>query len=166
MKTNPIKAIWLAVLALVVAGAGAYLYLDRGLPEHHPCELCERPIHHETAFSLVVGGKEAWACCARCGLSLCRSGGGQVAAAIATDYPSGRRVNAERCVFVEGSDLAPCCSPNAIVVGEKTPCGKCFDRCYPSVIAFLNPKEALAFSREHGGRMVSFETLVREFKTP
>ncbi len=165
MKINLQKLIGIAIL-LMAAGAGALLYLKRGASEPAECELCERPIHHATAFSLVVEGRKVWACCARCGLSIYSSKGDQVTAAMATDYPSGRRLEAERCVFVEGSGLTPCCSPAIIVVGEKTPCGKCFDRCSPSVIAFANPKEALAYTKEYGGIIVPFKTLVREFKNP
>ena len=52
------------------------------------------------------------------------------------------------------------------VVGEKVACGKCFDRCYPSVIAFAEAKEAFAYSQGHGGDIVSFETLAREVTKP
>lgn len=158
------KAVLLAAVGAAAALGLAAVLLRGG--KGSECELCLRPVHEPTAFSVEVGGREVWACCARCGLSIHREGEGRTARAVATDFPTGRRVPAESCVYVEGSDLAPCCSPETIVVGAKVACGKCFDRCYPSVIAFADPKEALAYAKEHGGTIVSFETLLRELKSP
>lgn len=154
---------WKAAAYLIVLSAGAFGLLRIVFRTHHECELCERPIHPPTAFRAVVDGREVWTCCARCGLSTC-AGGGRVEEASATDYPTGRKVPAQSCVYVEGSDLTPCCSPEAIVDRDKITCGKCFDRCYPSVIAFSLPGEAIKFMQAHGGKLVGFETVLKELK--
>jgi hypothetical protein len=159
------KGSWALSLTFLALLAIPLVHFLRGSGEPDLCQLCERPIHHQTAFSAVLGGRKVWACCARCGLSFFRSGQ-EVLSAEATDYATGNTVSAEKCVYVEGSLVAPCCSASVIIVGEKTSCGKCFDRCYPSVIAFASPEAAYSFSREHGGRIVSFGTLTREVPAP
>ncbi len=169
MSKKPGKKLseWTLVLLLLVGiGMGALIYRSTLPPEPAQCQLCDRPVHHPTAFSLVVKGRETWACCARCGLSIYRTGAEDVRQAVATDFPTGRRVPAERCVYVEGSDLTPCCAPHVIVTPEKLVGHRCFDRCYPSVIAFEAPGEAAKYATEHGGTIVSFETLIREVKRP
>jgi len=163
MKT--VRNGWILALAALALLAIPLVSFVRDLGEPELCQLCERPLHQRTAFSAVVAGRKLWACGPRCGLSFW-SRGQEVTGAEATDYPSGSRVDAEKCVYLEGSDVAPCCSPNAIIVGEKTSCGKCFDRCYPGVMAFASPAEAYSFSREHGGTIVSFGTLSREGAAP
>ncbi len=152
-------------LVLVALGGGAYTLWKRANPEPSRCEMCDRPIHPPTAFSAVVDGRRIWACCPKCGLSSCAKGG-EAKGLEATDYPSGKVLPAERCVYVVGSDLTPCCSPEFIVDRDKVPCGRCFDRCSPSAIAFADPEAARAFMKEHGGRTVPFEALVQELKQP
>jgi hypothetical protein len=146
------------VLAALAAGAVVWIIKLRG--EHRTCEMCARAIPARTAFSAVVNGEKIWTCCPRCGLS--SAGRGEVKDASATDFPTGRMVPADLCVFLEGSDLTPCCSPNTIVLGEKMVCEKCFDRCYPSLIAFADGQEALRFAREHGGRVLPFSSILEE----
>src|SRR5262245_14786327 len=117
---------WILALAFLALLSVPLIHFVQTPGEPTLCQLCERPIHRQTAFSAVIGGQKAWACCARCGLSFFRPGQ-EVIGAEATDYSTGTLVNAEKCVYVEGSDVAPCCSASVIIVGEKTSCGKCFD---------------------------------------
>ena len=152
-------------VVLVSLGGGAFVWWKRSNPEPPRCEMCDRPIHRPTAFSAVVDGHRIWACCPKCGLSSCAKGK-EAKGLEATDYPSGKVVPAESCVYVVESDLTPCCSPEVIVDRDKVPCGRCFDRCSPSAIAFSDPEAARVFSKEHGGRIVPFETLVQELKRP
>jgi hypothetical protein len=155
--------VFFAVLA-VLAG-GAFAWWKGANPEPPRCAMCDRPIHRPTAFSGVVDGRRIWACCPRCGLSTC-SRGKEAKELEATDYASGKVVPAGLCVYVVGSDLTPCCSPEVIVDRDKAACGRCFDRCFPSAIAFADPRAAAAFSKDHGGRTVPFEALVEESKRP
>ena len=150
-------------LILAVLGSGAFLWWRHANPEPSLCEMCERPIHRPTAFSALVDGRKIWACCPRCGLSAC-AGGHEAREAEATDHTTGKVVPAESCVYVVGSSLTPCCSSEVIVMGEKIPCGRCFDRCYPSAIAFSATDKALQFIKEYGGKLLPFDTLLKELR--
>ena len=158
---------------LVVAGALALVLLlvvwrlVASLAEEPArCEICARAIHPPTAFSVQRNGAEVWACCPRCGLTILPAVPPAQPVATATDFFTGKRFPAASGFYLEGSDLTPCCSPDVIVDEAKLPCGKCFDRCYPSVIAFARAEDALRFSQDHGGQVVPFDTLVREVKKP
>ena len=165
MERNRREVIVLGAAA-VLLGAGGFAWWSRANPEPPLCGMCERPIHPPTAFSAVVDGRRIWACCPKCGLSMC-SRGREARGAEATDWPSGRTAPAEKCFYVVGSDLTPCCSPEVIVVSDgKVCCSRCFDRCSPSAIAFLDAKEAVSFAKDHGGRVVPYDTLVRELERP
>jgi hypothetical protein len=152
---------------LAIGGLGSLVYLKVREAEPGDCRLCERKLNPRTAFCLVLDGRLTWACCPRCGLAMGRERGWDGRGAAATDYTTGQKVKAEDAVYVRGSDLTPCCSPTVIIVGsERAVCGKCFDRCYPSLIAFASPRKAYEFTKEHGGEIVSFETLMREQENP
>jgi nitrous oxide reductase accessory protein NosL len=43
---------------------------------------------------------------------------------------------------------------------------RCYDHCSPSVIAFADAEDALAFTKRHGGKIISFQTLLDEAKNP
>ncbi len=147
-------------LVLAVLGAGAYAWWRHANPEPPDCQICRRPIHRPTAFSLVVDGRRIWACCPRCGLEC--AGTARPEGARATDFVSGEVLPADRCAYVVGSDLTPCSAPAVLTDRDKVTCERCFDRCTPSAIAFREPAAALAFSRAHGGKVVSFDELARE----
>ena len=49
---------------------------------------------------------------------------------------------------------------------DGVPAVECYDRCFPSTIAFASPEEALQFSKEHGGTIVPCQTLTGEAKKP
>jgi hypothetical protein len=152
-------------VVLAVLAGGAFIWWKRANPGPARCEMCDRPIHRPTAFSAVAGGRRIWACCPKCGLATCAKGK-EAKGLEATDFASGKVVPAERCAYVVGSDLTPCCSPEVIVDRDKVACGRCFDHCFPSAIAFADPRAALAFSSEHGGKILPFQTLVEELKRP
>ena len=152
-----------AVLAVLVGGS--FVWWMRTSAEPPRCRACERPIHRATAFSAVVDGRRIHACCPRCGLTELPKGR-RAEGIEATDFPSGKSVPAEHCTYVVGSDMTPCCAPDVIVDRDKVTCGRCFDRCNPSVIAFADPAAARDFSARHGGRTVDFRTLVLELEKP
>ena len=130
------------------------------------CQVCRRPIPAGTAFSSVEDEREVRFCCPRCWITSQRARDGKYRRPTATDYVSGKTVPAERCVYVEGGNISPCCAPMMTIGADKMPAVQCFDRCSPSTIAFADPQEALSFSKEHGGTIVSFQTLVDEAKKP
>jgi hypothetical protein len=158
------KAI-IALILIAAASAGFWLYRCGDLlggSEPTQCELCARPIPKATAFGVAREAHLLWCCCPRCGLSLVAPGKDGTSGAQATDYETGRIVPADQAIYVRGADLAPCCSPNIVVTDSKVHLEKCFDRCYPSVIAFARPESALAFVKQHGGEMLKFDTLLSE----
>jgi hypothetical protein len=163
------KKIWIVAIVVVAlaVGSAALVRVYRGpLREPAKCEVCQRMIDSQTAFSVMIEGRKVWACCPRCWLTFIRTSHGTAEQPTATDYVGGKMLPAEKCVFVEGSALTPCCGPGTMVGMEKTPAMACFDRCYPSVIAFAKPEEALAFTKEHGGKIISCQTLLDEAKNP
>jgi hypothetical protein len=152
-------------IAAILLGLAAW---TAGVFKREPprCEMCDRPIHVPTAFSAVVDGHEIWACCPLCGFGSCHEHGAGVTDAKATDFATGRRVPAEQCAYVEGSDLTPCCSRSVDVGPEKVCRTRCFDRCFPSLIAFARTTDAQQFAREHGGTILSYEILMRRMQMP
>jgi hypothetical protein len=70
-------------------------------------------------------------------------------------------MDAATCVYVVASRIVPCCAPEVVVSEGKVACGRCFDHCSPSVIAFADPSRAVEFVARVGGSVVSFETLER-----
>jgi hypothetical protein len=164
------KNLWLGMLmgAVVVTAALGLCYLyAQSKPEEPPlCNACRRPIQEDTAFSVVVGGHEVHYCCPRCWVTSLRVQDGKDQRPTATDYTSRRRLPADQCVYVEGSNLMPCCGPNMTRGKDGVPAVECYDRCFPSTIAFASPEEALQFSKEHGGTIVPYQTLTDEAKKP
>jgi hypothetical protein len=153
-----------AVMVLAAAVLGGYrLYGWGRVREASLCPLCHRPICTDTAFSAVLDGREVRVCCPRCWMTFFHMAGGSVQQPMATDYATGKLCHAEGCVYVEGSDILPCCSAGIIVgTSDKVPACKCFDRCLPSVIAFAQSSDALTFSKRHGGVVISYQTLMHE----
>ena len=165
-RSHPWAVILIGVAAVVVA-LGAY-YLRSRVEEEKPaqCEVCHRPIMPGTDFSVSVDGHEVHYCCPRCWVTSLRTQGEKYQRPLATDYVSGKTIPAGQCVYVEGSDVAPCCDPHMTRGKDNVPAVLCYDRCSPSVIAFASSDEALRFTEEHGGTIIPFETLADEAKKP
>jgi nitrous oxide reductase accessory protein NosL len=127
-------------------------------PKH--CAVCERDECKGLAFRVTLqNGKTVETCCPRCGLHYLASTKQQAKALQATDIVSGRRVDARKAVYVEGSDVSHC----APLEVRRDAFGCCyykgFDRCSPSLIAFASEESAQAFQKQHGGKIVAFEKL-------
>jgi hypothetical protein len=164
------KNLWVGVLigaVVVIAVLGlCWVYAQSKREEPPLCDACRRPVHKDTAFSVVVGGREVQYCCPRCWVTSLRVQNGKYQHPVATDYASKRRLPADQCVYVEGSNLMPCCGPNMTRGKDGVPAVECYDRCFPSTIAFASPEEALQFCKEHGGTIVPYQTLTDEAKKP
>ncbi len=65
---------------------------------------------------------------------------------IVGDYKSNKLINASKAAFVAGSDVKPC-----------------MKSLKESIIAFSSAKAARHFIKKHGGRIVSFEELLKMF---
>lgn len=164
------KSLWLGILVgaiALVAALGFHRLYARFAHEEPPlCDICRRPIMPRTAFSVLADGHTVWYCCPRCWLSSQRVREGKFHQPVATDYASGKRIAAQKCVYLEGSDVTPCCSPNMTRGKDGMPAVECYDRCFPSTLAFASAEEALRFSKEHGGTIVPSQTLADEAKKP
>ncbi|MCS7158257.1 MAG: nitrous oxide reductase accessory protein NosL [Blastocatellia bacterium] len=160
------RATMSGLLVILVLGIGGYAVISRVRREGAAmCQVCSRPIHRGQMFVLQLdNGKRERTCCPRCGLHFEQRAPERVRAAWATDFASGRLIEAERAVYVEGSDIMTCCRPTPLrepgIVYERH-----WDRCLPSLIAFEREADARAFQAEHGGRVLTYlesMTSVRE----
>ena len=57
---------------------------------------------------------------------------------------------------VKGSDVNMCAHVHEIIDANKRAADVHYDRCAPSLIAFAQEREAIQFSREHGGTVLPF----------
>ena len=161
-RKTPWAGILIGAVALAAVLGAAFVWVKARRDDPPLCDTCRRPVMSETAFSAVVDGREVGYCCPRCWVTSLHTQRGRHERPTATDYVSQKRLPAEQCVFVEGSAVAPCCAPQMTRGKDGLPAVQCFDRCVPSVVAFASPKDALQFSKEHGGVIVSFQTLMNE----
>lgn len=109
-----------------------------------------------------VNGQTRYACCARCALTLQQQTGTRVQILRVTDYISGRAIPAEKAYFVDGSQVEVCSSPRMVSEEERIPYARFFDRCAPSLIAFVDEQQARAFVAQHGGALKQLDELERE----
>jgi len=80
----------------------------------------------------------------------------QVASTHATDYATGKIIEAAQAFYVEDSDVHHC-DPQRMMRNET---GGIYTmdwhRCDPSLIAFGSRQAAAVFQTQHGGRVMSF----------
>ena len=154
------RQLFAAAIILALTGGVGY----RFWPEREPlCPVCGRPIHHATSYYVTLdNGKRVELCCTRCGLRF-QENGGDVRTARVTDFDTGRLLDPEAAVYVEGSSVHPCCTNKELLkdqVGSEYE--RTWDRCLPSVIAFSSKQAAQKFQSEHGGELRTHEEIVSE----
>ncbi len=154
------KQILAGVVILALAGAAAYRYWPEEMPV---CQICRRPMHASTSFFVTLqDGQEVELCCPRCGLRF-QQGRDDVRSIEVTDYLSHRRLQASDAIYVSGSSVHPCCSPEEILKDQAgIEYERTWDRCLPSVIAFSSRKDAEDFRLEHGGELRTYAELQAE----
>ncbi len=146
------------VSVLIVLGLGAllfYLVQTGRLAAGNPlCTVCNRPLHPAQKFLVASkDGKEHPACCPRCGLRFAIEN--KARAAKATDFNSGKWILAESAYYLEGSDIMECCGSSSMRGDSGMFCEMHYDRCMPSLVAFLDRKAAESFQHQHGGRIIN-----------
>ncbi len=151
-------------LGLVLAALGAGWYLTQERPPEY-CQLSGRLIHPHMLTVVRVNGKKLYACCARCALTYERQTGTHVEVVQVTDYLSGRRIDAGKAWFVDGSRIAPCCAPAMKQDEGGTPTMRMFDRCSPSLIAFSRQDQAHNFMATNGGKLTTLKELEDQINT-
>ncbi len=150
---------------LAVSVLTFFLYL-RLRSTDKKCKLCSEAIHKGMGYTIVRSdGDKITTCCPTCGLHLQVHEPGKVASAFATDYATGKTIEAARAFYVEGSD-AHHCDPQRVMRNET---GGIYSmdwhRCDPSLIAFSSPQAAVVFQTQHGGRVMSFDEAKEAVKT-
>ena len=107
----------------------------------------------------LANGKTVQTCCPRCGLHYLNINHQTAKTLQATDYTSGQWIDATKALYVSGSDVSHC----GMVDVHRDAYGCCaikdYDRCLPSLIAFVTLDAAQAFQKQHGGSLVTFAQL-------
>ena len=149
-----------AVLALAVgyAGWGAYL---RTQPEQ--CYACQRPIHAHSRTVASAKGSSRLFCCPACALSEQRQEGKAVRVTELTAFLSGAKLSPNDAYVVKGSDVNMCAQAHEMIDADKRPAEVHYDRCAPSLLAFAQEREAIQFSREHGGTVHPFREVAASY---
>ena len=150
--------VWLAGGCVLALGALAYWGSTKFLQGPPSCQVCYRPVHPGQEYTIILAdGTEEHTCCPRCGMHFQARQGARAVAERATDFLSGARIDPARATFVEGSDLMTCCSSPPLKRDEPQRASELvWDRCLPSLVAFETRAEALQFSRQHGGRILTY----------
>lgn len=151
-----------AILRLAAAGSiVVFVACDRG---RNACRLCDREECRIAAFTVYEeSGRVERTCCPRCALRYLGERRPLYSRLEVNAFDDAALLDAEKAVFVEGSDAHPC----ARSIGSTPPQderGCClltvYDRCEPSLVAFSDGRKAAAFAREHGGFVRSWPELV------
>ena len=99
------------------------------------------------------------ACCPRCAMHYMQDHPAEIRGARATDYSSGRLIDAKAAYYNEGGNLQYCTLHNPAV--ERGPNDgvqmRVYDRCLPVLVAFATRDEAEAYRRQYGGRVLTYE---------
>jgi nitrous oxide reductase accessory protein NosL len=146
------------IVSLLAAGVLIFLFYPGIRSTDGKCKLCAEEIHEGMGFTIVRsdGGKTK-TCCPTCGLHLQVHDPDKVASAYATDYATGKTIEAAQAFYVEGSDVHHC-DPQRVMRNEV---GGLYmmdwHRCDPSLVAFGSRQAAAVFQTQHGGRIMSFD---------
>jgi hypothetical protein len=148
-----------AIILALTGGLGYYFWPA----QETLCPVCQRPIHKATSYYVTLGdGRTVELCCPRCGLRF-QQNGGDVRSVRVTDFDSGKLLNPEAAIYVEGSSVHPCCTQKEILKDHAgTEYERTWDRCLPSVIAFASKQAALKFQSEQGGELRTHEEIMAE----
>ncbi len=158
-----VRQIIACAIILALAGGLAYYFWPA---QEQLCPVCERPIHRATSYFVTLeDGKTVELCCPRCGLRF-QQNGGDVQSVQVTDYDSGKRLDPDEAVYVEGSSVHPCCTQEEIMKDQAgMEYERTWDRCLPSVIAFASRDAAVRFRAEHGGQVRTHHQILAEIQT-
>lgn len=81
----------------------------------------------------------------------------KVVSAYATDYATGKAIEAAQAFYVEGSNVHHC-DPQQMMPNEtRGNYTMDWQQCDPSLVAFGSRQAAATFPTQHGGRVMSFE---------
>jgi hypothetical protein len=129
----------------------------------HVCAVCDRAECKGMAFRVTLeDGKVVETCCPRCALHYLETNHQQARVMEATDFATGRWMDATHAVYVSDSNMHPCTELNTLRDPQGCCMLKTYDRCLPSLVAFAANDEASAFQKNHGGQLVAFSEIPRK----
>jgi hypothetical protein len=156
---------WLAILgALLVAAAlgyGGFRVYRATLPEQ--CYACTRAVHAHMRTIAMVNGKAKVFCCPACALSEHEQEGKPIRVTELAAFLTGEKLSPAEAFIVKGSDVNMCAHTHEVMDDEKRPADLRYDRCSPSMLAFKQKSEAMAFVRQHGGQVLRFEDIASAY---
>ncbi len=150
-------------LGIVLAFALGLAYAGwrmRSPAEVAECQACGRAIHANMRTVAFVGGRREIFCCATCALSAGAQTHEPVRFQQVSDYETGHALRPADAFAVEGSDVIPCVRSHQMLNRDGQPVRMDFDRCSPSIIAFVRRSSAESFAAEHGGQVDRFLQIV------
>ena len=159
------KGVWLgaAVMLAVVLGLGYAGWRISRSSEPQVCQACSRPIHAHTRTVGLVGDRRELFCCPACALTAHDQTGRALRIVELTDYETNSPLSPSQAYMVRGSDVNTCAQQHGPVDPDKQPTVLHFDRCSPSLLAFVGRQAAARFAREHGGEVLSFSELAASY---
>ena len=126
------------------------------------CQVCGREECKGFAFRITLqNGKTVETCCPRCGLEYLRTSKEPVRTLEVMNYASGQWMDATKAIYVSGSDVSHCAMKDVRHDAYGCCYYKGFDRCEPSLIAFVSQADAATFNKQHGGSIVEYDKLAR-----
>ena len=147
-------------IALFAGYFGVNMY-RHAQPEE--CYACKRPIHAHSRTVAFSNGHSRLFCCPACALSEQRQEGKPVEVKELTAFLTGAKLSPNSAYVVQGSDVNMCARTQELLDADKHAAERHYDRCAPSLLAFSEKKEALEFSRQHGGTVLSFPEAAASF---
>ena len=155
------KGVWLgaAVVLAVVLGLGYAGWRISRSSEPQVCQVCSRPIHANSRTVGLVGNRRELFCCPACAMTTHDQNGRPVKIVELTDYETSSPLAPSQAYIVRGSDVNTCAQQHGPVDPDKQPTDVHFDRCSPSLLAFVGREAAGRFARQHGGEVLNFSAL-------
>ena len=155
------RALSAGALVLVVALVTLAVYQHS--QNNNLCDACHRTMRDETHYQIAhTDGTLSELCCPRCGLRH-QATLTDVAKSEVADYHTGRMFAAKEAFFVEGSDVHAC-DHHQLVQEDRSGSqyALTWDRCLPSLVAFVSEEQARKFREDHGGQLRHYDELVAE----
>lgn len=160
MRARSILLILAALAAL--AGLGWLTYRVTAPQRPVVCQICGRGVPRQTEFRIETARGALTACCPSCAMHYILDHPRDIRGARATDYSSGRMIDAHDAYYDEGGDVQYCTAHQPTV--ERGPADgvreRVYDRCLPVLVAFANRAEAEAYQRQHGGRVLTYQQAI------
>jgi hypothetical protein len=147
------------LVCILVTLALAYVGWATLRPRAEECYACIRPIHAHSKTVAVVDGHARLFCCPACALSQHQQMGKPIKITQVTSFLTGKAISPDGAYVVQGSNVNMCETKHEVIDADKRPADLRYDRCAPSLIAFAQRDEAVAFAREHGGQVKSLREL-------